>query len=291
MSFSEFLDGTGQAILREHMPSLQKRIAPPAALHEALLAQVRLYCLVGGMPEAVARFAETGSLAEVSPIHRRLMSGFRQDIPKYHRRADVNLVEQLFDAVPQTVGTQIKYTSLIPGVRIEKIKAALQLLEQGLLVHRVRENPASALPLGATASEHRFKMIMLDIGLMQHLCGIPPTDVLLAESFLDVFRGALAEQFVGQQLLSSGLGSEQGKLYYWARQAKGSSAEVDYVIARAGKIHPVEVKSGAAGKLKSITLFLGEHRKSGEGLVLSGDELRGEPDHRLLRLPLYSELR
>ena len=79
----------------------------------------------------------------------------------------------------------------------------------------------------------------------------------------------MAEQLVGQQLLSAGIGSENGRLFYWARETRGSSAEVDYVIVRNGAIHPVEVKSGATGKLKSMSIFLKEHPAAGNGIVLS----------------------
>ena len=235
MSFSEFLVGMGHSILRDHIPTMTNAKKQPVSIHQKLLEQLRLYCIVGGMPEAVALFTATNSLTKVSDVHRRLVQAFRQDIPRYQRRADAALIEQLFDAIPRSIGRHIKYSSLVRDTRIDKIKAALQILERGLLVHRVCENSALGLPLGANMTEHRFKMVILDVGLMQYLCGIPPAEILQAETILDVYKGALAEQLVGQQLLSTGIGSENGRLFYWGRDARGSNAEVDYVIVRKWK--------------------------------------------------------
>ena len=158
MSFSEFLVGMGQTVLRDHVPTMTNAKKPPLSAHHKLLEQLRLYCIVGGMPEAVALFASTNSLTKVSDVHRRLVQAFRQDIPRYHRRADAALIEQLFDTIPRSIGRQIKYSGLVREARIDKIKAALQILERGLLVHRVCENSALGLPLGANITEHRFKI-------------------------------------------------------------------------------------------------------------------------------------
>ena len=81
------------------------------------------------------------------------------------------------------------------------------------------------------------------------------------------FDGRLAEQFVGQELLAESLlGSEGRNLYYWAREAKSSTAEVDYLVARQGKVFPLEVKAGKSGSLKSLHRYLQEF--GGEGVVL-----------------------
>jgi hypothetical protein len=100
---------------------------------------------------------------------------------------------------------------------------------------------------------------------------------------LDLHEGALAEQFVGQELLAAG----QQDLYYWAREAKSSSAEVDYLIVRDGAICPLEIKSGASGRLRSLHLCLATYPQWPWGIVLStapAGELR---DQRLKFVPLY----
>ena len=83
------------------------------------------------------------------------------------------------------------------------------------------------------------------------------------------------------------LAAGEGELFYWAREARGSSAEVDYLAVRAGKILPVEVKSGAAGALRSLHLFLKEYSNCPMGVVLSCRPPATLAEQRLRFLPLY----
>ena len=93
--------------------------------------------------------------------------------------------------------------------------------------------------------------MFVDVGLMQSLCGLALETEYAKADLLDIYQGALAEQFVGQEMVSTG----QEELHYWSREARGSSAEVDYLSVQEGVICPVEVKSGAAGRLRSLHLL------------------------------------
>ena len=173
--------------------------------------------------------------------------------------------------------------------RIETIKTCLHLLELMLIIQRVHSSHAQGLPLGADVSPKIFKTIFLDIGLMQHFCGISTPDLLNEKELLNIYRGALAEQFVGQQLLLYG-GSENDRLFYWDRPKKSSSAEVDYLIVCQGEIIPIEVKSGSPGKLKSMSIFFNEHKYSKIGLVLHSGNIKTEAAFGLKYMPIYTKL-
>jgi len=89
---------------------------------------------------------------------------------------------------------------------------------------------------------------------MNFICG---NDWTSLQSFPDhelINEGAIAEQFVGQHLLSGQ--AHFPSLNYWVRQAKTSNAEVDYVISHGPLTIPVEVKSGKSGSLKSLQQFV-----------------------------------
>ena len=101
---------------------------------------------------------------------------------------------------------------------------------------------------------------------------------------LSIYRGAMAERFVGQEMLVS----QQGGLYYWDRQAKSCSAEIDYLAVLNGRIHPVEVKSGATGSLRSLHLFLASYPECGRALVFSDRPYADLPEQKITFLPLYS---
>lgn len=289
MGFEEFLWATEKEKLAEFLPDLKTTDPIPEFIHEKLLDQLRYYFFVGGMPEAVRVFAETFSSNDVDRIHKELVQSYLQDFAKYQSKIDRGCMEQIFTQIPGQVGRRIVYTSLYPEKRIETIKSCLHMLELMLIIQRVHASHAQGIPLGADMSPRIFKTIFLDIGLLQHLCGIATPNLLSEKELLNLYRGALAEQFVGQELLFHG-GSENERLYYWDRPQKSSSAEVDYVIVRQGEIIPVEVKSSSPGKLKSMSVFLNEHPHCHLGVVLYSGNIVIEPTYRLKYMPLYTKL-
>ena len=291
LSFSEFLKNTGEEIIDSRRPFLKDTISLPEALHLKLMENIRRYFIVGGMPEAVSIWIETHSYIETARIHRELVQAYRQDFAKYAGRTDRDCLDHIMDAVPARVGEQIKYAPLYPEKRIETIKHTLNILEQALVLRRVRSTSAMGLPLGAGVSDKVFKCIFIDIGLMGSMCGLDAGSILKESDLMNTYRGSLAEQFIGQELLAMRGGSEDGKLYYWARDSRSSSAEVDYVMADGPAIIPIEVKSGSAGRLKSIHLFLEEHPGSPQGLVFNSSALKEMPEQRLKFMPLYTVLR
>ena len=125
---------------------------------------------------------------------------------------------------------------------------------------------------------------MLDIGLLQRLCQVPVDTEIKHENLLSIYRGKLAEQFVAQELLAW----HSRELFYWARNAKNSNAEVDYLTIRNGEIYPVEVKSGPGGKLKSLHLMLENYPNCPQGLVLYCGSYKELPEQKLTFLPLYA---
>lgn len=261
LSFAEFLLASGNKTLLEQRPSLDSTKKIPDFLHEKFLDELKLYSLVGGMPEAVLRYGETKSLHEVSRVHQNLIQAFSQDILKYERTINIDCLSTLLEKIPRTVGNQIKYSRLVEmgeNGNLYEIKKSLKVLEKSLLVHKVISSSAKGLPLAFESQQKIFKYLFVDMGLMQSLCGMEAQDVLQSKDLLNIYAGALCEQLVGQELLCAG-GSWQQKLYYWSRQKKSSNAEVDYLMVKKGEIYPLEVKKGPEGRLKSLHLFLEEH--------------------------------
>jgi hypothetical protein len=164
------------------------------------------------------------------------------------------------------------------------LKKAFEALCLAQVARKITSVNPTGLPLGASASVKVFKALMLDLGLMRYLSGIPDDIEYARADLLAIYLGAMAEQFVGQEMLVS----QQGCLYYWDRQAKSSSAEVDYLAVMNGMIHPVEVKSGASGSLKSLHLFLASFPECGKALVFSAQPYSDLPERKITFLPLYS---
>jgi predicted AAA+ superfamily ATPase len=241
------------------------------------------------MPEAVKEYARSQSIIDVHKAHTDLIQSYLDDINKYSGSMQIDNVDLVLVAIAQQVGKQVKYSSIAPDWRTEKTKKVLALLEKMMFIQRALSTSAQGIPLGASVSEKVFKCLFLDVGLMHTMCGVQPSETLQADDLLDVFRGALAEQFAGQQILAQG-GCENRKMYYWSRQEKSSTAEVDYVVARSGEIFPVEIKSGPTGRLRSLAIFLAEHRQCRRGLVLSSRNVYHDQSASVSYYPLYSSL-
>ena len=176
-----------------------------------------------------------------------------------------------------------KLEGLAPDFSGPTAKHAFDLLCKARVIRKVPSCDPSGLPLGARARAGRFKAILVDVGLWQHLSGMKVASEYGRADLLAVYRGAMAEQFVGQEMLVS----QGGDLFYWAREAPGSTAEVDYLAVDDGAIHAVEVKSGAAGSLKSLHLLLKSVPSVAEGRVFQSGPYGELPDQRLRFLPLY----
>jgi len=281
MNFSEFLQASGKSVAAEIVQS--PPVKQPENIHAMLLDELRKFMFVGGMPECVKEYSSTSSMREAFRIQTELVDGYRQDFAKHAPYSDKRYLNSVLISVARNVGQRVKYSRLAEGVTNPTIKKAFDLLCLIQLVRKIPSTSPTGLPLGALASERKFKALMLDLGLMQHLCGMSFDIEFTRRDLLAIYRGALAEQFVGQELLSAG----QGDLYYWAREAKSSSAEVDFLTVRNGQIHPVEVKSGASGRLKSLHLFLRTYPDCPTGYVFSCANYSELPEQKLIFIPIY----
>lgn len=287
MTFKEFLVASGRDRLAESLPSLGRAFAGSPVIHDVILDELRKYLLVGGMPEAVRRFLETGSFLDSAAVHADLAESLTSSLARYQTRIDRDSVEHVFRQLPAAVGAQVRYSHLDPERRVDKTKSSIQVLSRALLVHPVHSVDADGLPLGAAVSEKRFKPLFLDVGLMQHLRGVNPAEIMTASDIGAIHRGAVAEQFVGQELLAAG-GSENRALYYWSRADHRGNAEVDYLVVRDGVIYPVEVKSGAAGRLRSAHQFLTSHPSTPFALAFSPSAFEKRLDGKILFVPIYT---
>ena len=281
MTFAEYLWAVGKEQAAEVVLGEPKAL--PEAIHAHLLKELKTYCFLGGMPGCVAAYADSGSLLGSFEVQQRICDNYRQDFSKYTPRADPDCLQAVFQSCAQNVGQQVRFVRLANGHAGSTIRRAFDLLCMARVVRKVPAANPSGLPLGASASARKLKALLLDIGLWQRLCGMR-TDLEYSKAdLLDVYRGAMAEQFVGQELLVS----QDSELYYWSREAPSSTAEVDYLAAVNGEVLPVEVKSGPAGRLRSLHLLLGTYPNCPRGLVFSSAPYAEDPQHKLTFLPLY----
>lgn len=282
LCFAEYLEAIGNIAAASAVLSNPSEITP--VVHELLRDELKHYFFIGGMPSAIKAFVESGSLRDAFEVQGEIIESYRMDFAKYTPQVDRYCLDAVFTSLAQCVGQQIKYARLGEGYSNPTLKKAFDALCLAQLARRIPSASPPALPLGASASAKVFKALLLDIGLMRYLSDMPDDVEFARDDLLTIYRGAMAEQFIGQEMLIS----QNGSLYYWDRQAKSSTAEVDYLAVINGRIHPVEVKSGATGSLKSLHLFLDTYPECGSALVFSDRPFADLPEQRITFAPIYS---
>jgi predicted AAA+ superfamily ATPase len=294
LSFREFLAAQGKDVLSQR---LREGIIPGAEiippLHHQALALLRDYPFVGGMPEAVARWVESGNPAAVRQVQSDLEQAFAEDIQKYRTDVGTSDLEAAFENLPHHYGVRFRYENFAPGFKSQRMKDALGKLEAALLIARVWPTSSLDLPL-AVRPKSAPKLLPLDIGLAAHTMGTG-FQALASGPLERLLNGRLAEMFVGQQLLA-GEATASAPPFFWVSESARANAETDYLLPGSSDPVPVEVKSGAAGSLKSLHQFLAR-AKCDLGVRLHAGGFADErlevqvPDgslrYRLLSLPLY----
>lgn len=250
MSFSEFLEALGETALAE---TIKKRDWEVVTLfHHKLIEYLKYYFYVGGMPEVIHRFAETRDWEVVRQLQHQILRSYEGDFSKHAPAEIVPRIRMVWQSIPAQLARENKkfmFGVLREGARAKDFELAIQwLVDCGLLLkcHRVTK---PGLPLIAYQELSVFKLFLLDTGLMAAMAGLNIRTLIEGNELLTEFKGALAEQYVMQQLVA---GADR-YIGYWTNER--STSEVDFVIQEDSRVIPFEVKSGENLHARSFRLF------------------------------------
>lgn len=283
LSFDEFLTAMGEDLLSDTLLRLLPTESIAEPVHQKLLEWVKTYSVVGGMPAVVEEYAATRNMSRCRDLQNGILLTYRNDFGKYASLARRRTLEIIFERVSAHVGRKLVYSALDPLARSSDLKAAIELLSWVGVLYRIHHASGAGLPLEASMNPNYYKVLFLDVGLMQRQLGLEG-EIAGTANLLDIYRGAVAEQWVGQELMVRQLPTDPPRLYHWAREARGSKAEVDYLLPIQGKILPVEVKAGTTGTLKSLKIFM-ENYGPPLGIRISQAPLALEKN--VLSVPFY----
>ncbi|MCL2091121.1 MAG: ATP-binding protein [Micrococcales bacterium] len=280
LSFSEFLRAVGRSRLDEVLTHAEPTRAD--VFTDELIGLLRAYHVVGGMPEAVASYADRRDLVEVQDVQRQILRAYDLDFSKH---APVELVPRLrktLTSIPQQLGQEKKkfvYGQVEPGARARSYQSVIEWLVHAGLVLQVPRVTAPRVPLTTYAEASAFKLYLLDVGLLSALSGLAPATVLDGNQLFTEFKGALAEQYVLQELVAS-VGVDP---CYWTNDR--ATAEVDFLADLDNVIVPIEVKSGGSLQAKSLKSYVDRF----DPQVAVRTSLAGQrTDGRITNVPLYA---
>lgn len=290
LTFREHLEVFAEDALLRMLDSASLASPPSEVVHHAALDAFSQFMCWGGMPEIAAARRDHASTDRVATIYESLMSGFREDVFKYASEAEAKYLSFVIDNAPQEIGKAFKYENFGGGgFKSREMHRAFDVLEQVMLLHQVEPTHSLHLPMSGQP-RHAKKLLFLDIGLVSYTAQLAES-YLVRENLSDIFRGAAADQAVGQELLAI-FPTRRLPLFYWCRHTNAGSAELDFTISHHGRIVGIEVKSSTAGRLRSLHQFIKEVPDSIAVRIHTGplaiENLRvGAHSQALLSVPLY----
>ncbi len=267
MTFDEFLLANGEQLLLDERGQANIDAPLPTPLHEKLIGLMRTFMLVGGMPESVVKWVQTHDFLQCQEVQDDIITGYEADFPKYKKKVDPQLLIATMKSAATQATKKFVY-SRVPGeYKTAEVKKALDLLIKAGVLVPVTHSSGNGLPLGDESVESIRKILLLDTGLMLRLLNMTMGDtsaitaqILTATAADLVNKGPMAEMLAGLELLHYLTPNLHHDLYYWVRQAKNSTAEIDYLLSRDMKVLPFEVKAGVQGGMKSLWDFMREKK-------------------------------
>ena len=267
MTFDEFLIANGEQLLMEARNNASSFQPLPQPLYEKLLGLVRTFMLVGGMPEAVAKWVETHDYLACQEVQDDIVVTYEDDFPKYGKKIDPILLRNSMRSAAVQATKKFVYSAVEGNYKASEVRKALAMLAKAGIIIPVTHTDANGLPLGSEADLSYQKMLFLDTGLTLRLLNMTTGDIselteqILTSNVTDlVNKGPMAEMLAGLELLHYRTPNIRHELYYWQRRAKNAKAEVDYVSSYRQTVLPIEVKAEKQGGMKSLWMFMREKK-------------------------------
>ena len=244
---------------------------------------VKMYCYIGGMPEVVQNFVDNRNYKKVREIQKNILASYENDFSKHVSSNTVEKIRMLWRAIPSQLAKENKkfiYNVIKTGARAKEYELALLWLKDAGLVYQVNRIKKPDLPLIAYQDLDAFKLFIVDVGLLSALTNLDVKTILEKTQIFEEFKGAIAEQYVYQQLKSV----DDIPIFYWSNDS--SRSEIDFVIQHGEYVVPVEVKAEKNLKAKSLNNFIQEYKsKKSVRTSLADYKLN---DNNLYDIPLYA---
>lgn len=239
LDFEEFAWAVGMSpqVMSHIKDCFEKKIPVDSVVHSKMCDLVRLYLVVGGMPEAVQCYIDTNNIKDVRSAQLQIMKLYGRDISKYDYQNKL-YIKDVFDLIPSELNAKNKrfiLKNLNENAKFSRYRNSfLWLSDAGgaLPVYNVEE-PRE--PLKLCELRNLFKLFMCDVGLLASQFS---PDVLLAllNGDSNINYGSIFENFAAQELRAHGY-----DLYYFNSKKQG---ELDFVVEDDGCVLPIEIKSG-----------------------------------------------
>ena len=250
MTFLEFLEAMGEEKLCKII--FEKNIQLINDFSDRLIELLKQYYYVGGMPEIVSDFVSNKDYNKVREKQNTIINQYIKDFSKHIKGFELTRVNQIWDSIPMQLIKENKkfiFNNIKSGARFKEYDTAIEWLKRSGLIYVVNKVTTPKIPLKAYSESSSFKIFLVDIGLLTAMAELDIKTLLDGNKVFVEFKGALAEQYVAQQLISM----FNKQIYYYT--SKNSIYEIDFMMSKDNHIMLVEVKSGYNLSSKSVNYF------------------------------------
>ena len=239
MDLEEFYiaNGLGSDVILKLKECFDEKKEVPSFIHDTLIDAFYKYLIVGGMPEAVQTYVDTGDFNLVSNVHKKIYRDYKRDFTKYEINYKLKLIKT-YDLIPSELNSKNKrytFTNLNSELHFDRYENSFNWLNDAGVSLPVYNATELEIPLEASKKSNLFKLFLSDVGMLTTFYGTSTIMKLLSKE-KEINCGAMFENFVAQELKSHGF-----SLFYFNNKKHG---ELDFIIEYKGNIVPLEVKSG-----------------------------------------------
>lgn len=282
MNFEEFLLALGEDVLRDGIyENYKTRKAMPEGVHNKALNIYHDYLIVGGMPEMVGKYIEAGSHisdTDFTPLDD-LRNAYQADMTQYTLSgAESMKIISTYRSIPRQLSNEnpkFKYKEIRSNANRRDFYTSLDWLIASNLVYDVTRLSKPEIPFNAYEEENYKKIYLSDIGILTDMCGLQPAD--LRQQNHNIYKGAVIENYVMQQLVASG-----HELHYYKPD---DSMEIDVLLRRGDDVVSIEIKAGRKRRSTSLKNYIKQF--SPPTAIRLSEQNFGEADG-LLSIPLYA---
>ena len=253
LDFEEFLWARGKSSLAEDIRAAYDSMEPlPDGLHQQAVDLYREYLIVGGMPACVKTFLQEKSFLDVTLVQGQIVDNYVADMAKYASASESVKIRACYQSIPAQLAKEnrkFQYKVVQKGGSSAIFGASIEWLNLAGVVLKCQKISHAYEPISVHMELASFKLYMGDVGLLTLKSGIAQQTIL--SDLENQFLGALAENYVAQQLTANGY-----PLFYWESDG---SAELDFVLQKGREIIGIEVKSGLNVRSRSLNVFSGKY--------------------------------
>ncbi len=281
MTFYEYLIAFGEELLAEKLENTKSINPIPEILHDKLLTHLKKYLYLGGMPEVLQDYLDNRNIVSVRNIQNDILEAYKRDFSKYTDKTQAIKTSELWRSIPYQLAKEnkkFKFNEVRKNARASTFEQTIEWLNSAGLINVVYNLKTAKIPLSGYADYSKFKIYLLDTGLLGAMLNISSDIILQPTDLFKEYNGAFIENFVASELTVL----NKNYRFYWT---SNSDAEVDFVIQIENKIIPIEVKSGTSRNIKSLRSYA---NKFSPRLICRTSPRNFIQDKDFINIPLYS---